>query len=102
MMYQYCWLIPGRCNILERSGNKPKPCMMKTKLIPFRTYHFSVPAHLVAEVLHIVLGQDISYSIDAANVICQSLDISCSINLQNTDQREAIDMIGSLLSLPAA
>ena len=75
---------------------------MKTNLIPFRTYHFSVPTHLVAEVLHIVLGHDINYSIDAANVICQSIDISCNINLQNTGQRQAIEMISSLLSRPAA
>lgn len=74
---------------------------MNTNLIPFRIYHFTVPAAAVMKVLHIILTNDVRFFIQNTSDDLQFLSLTISVNLTKTYQRSAAAEIEDLLSLSA-
>lgn len=74
---------------------------MNTNLVPFRIYHFTIPASSVMKVLHIVLTNDVRFFIQNISDDLQFLSLTISVNLTKTYQRNAAAEIEALLAIPA-
>ncbi len=70
---------------------------MKATLIPFRTYHFSIPQQSVMKTLQLIIDHEINYSLDSVTDDEQFLSLSLSINLNKRYQRSAVKQIEQLL-----
>lgn len=70
---------------------------MKATLIPFRTYHFSIPQQSVMKVLQLIIEHEINYSLDSITDDVQFLSLSLSVNLNKGYQRSAVRQIEALL-----
>lgn len=71
---------------------------MNVNLIPFRTYHFAVPASLVLSVLHLIITNDVRFFIENIGDDLQFLSLTVSVNLTKSYQRKAAAEIESLIT----
>ena len=74
---------------------------MQPALIPFRSYHFTMPQPAVMKVLRIIHDNEIDFFIESVTDDEKHLTLSPSVNLGKGYQRSAVTQIEGLLAISA-